>query len=359
MTALERADEAIRLASADARAARRLAAEALAAAQDAEARSTAERALGLAAIELGDAAGAVEHLRRAVAHAESAGLVRRTGEARMSLSWGLTLLGATSEALAEADRAEPVLEGHLRARVQMQRALILQRLGRLDEAVEGYRRPLSAFRRAGDTLWEGRLLCNRGVLQVYRGALNAAEADFLRAEPMFEALGQPLAVTMIRHNLGWVAARRGDVPAALEWYDRVEAEYREHDVPLALLLMDRCEVLLSARLATEARENAEAAAAELEAAGMGIDLAEARLLAAQAELLAGDPAAAHVHADQADRAFARQRRPGWAALARATAARAAWMEPEQRRRGPARGGPAGDPRARRGRAGASRRWTRG
>ena len=188
----------------------------------------------------------------------------------MSLSWGLTLLGATSEALAEADRAEPALEGHLRARMQMQRALILQRLGRLDEAVEGYRRPLSAFRRAGDALWEARLLCNRGVLQVYRGALNAAEADFLRAEPMFESLGQPLAATMIRHNLGWVAARRGDVPAALEWYDRVEAEYREHDVPLALLLMDRCEVLLSARLATEARENAEAAVAELEAAGMGI-----------------------------------------------------------------------------------------
>ena len=105
-----------------------------------------------------------------------------------------------------------------------------------------------------------------------------------------ESIGQALAATQVRHNLGWVAARRGDVPAALSWYDRVEAEYRAHGVPLALLLMDRCEVLLSARLAAEARANAEAAVAELAAAGMGADLAEARLLAAQAELLAGDTA---------------------------------------------------------------------
>ena len=106
----------------------------------------------------------------------------------------------------------PALEGAARARMQGQRALILQRLGRLDEALEGYRRPLATFRRAGDALWEARLLCNRGVLQVYRGALSAAEADFLRAEALHESIGQALAATQVRHNLGWVAARRGDVP---------------------------------------------------------------------------------------------------------------------------------------------------
>ncbi len=326
---LELADDAVRLASADARAARRLAGEALAAASDAETRSTAERALGLAAVELGDAAAAVEHYRRAISIAEDAGLRRRAAEARMSLALALTLTGASAEALAEADRAEPDLEGVTRARLQGQRAVILQKLGRLDDALEGYRRPLAAFRRAGDVLWEARLLCNRGVLQVYRGALAAAESDFLRAQTLHESIGQALAATQVRHNLGWVAARRGDVPAALDWYDRVEAEYRAHGVPLALLLMDRCEVLLSARLAAEARENAEAAVAELDAAGLDADLAEARLLAAQADLLAGDAAAARDHADRADAAFTRQHRPAWAALARAAAARAAWLEADQ------------------------------
>ena len=92
---LELADDAVRLASADARAARRLAEEALAAADDAETRSTAERALGLAAVELGDAAAAVEHFRRAIAIAEAAGLTRRAAEARMSLALALTLTGAS------------------------------------------------------------------------------------------------------------------------------------------------------------------------------------------------------------------------------------------------------------------------
>ncbi|HET6547908.1 MAG TPA: tetratricopeptide repeat protein, partial [Solirubrobacter sp.] len=326
---LEEADEAVRLASADAVAARRLAAAALAGAGDAEAASVAERALGLAALELGDADAGVAHLRRAVELAAGdAALRRRAGEARVSLAWALMLLGATGEALTEADRAIPALDGHLRARMEMQRALILQRLGRLDEALEGYRRPLAAFRREGDALWQARSLCNRGVLQVYRGALTAADSDLRRAESLHESIGQALAATQVRHNIGWVAARRGDVPLALEWYDRVESEYRAHGVSLALLLMDRCEVLLSAHLAAEARANAEAAVAELEAAGMGSDLAEAHLLAAHAELLAGDTGPARDHAVSADHAFVRQHRRAWAALARAAAARAAWMEAE-------------------------------
>ena len=271
--------------------------------------------------------GAVAHLERAVALGDE----RRAAEAQMSLALALTLQGDTAGALAALDAAEPALEGHLRARVQGQRAVVLQKLGRLDEALRGYRRPLRAHRRAGDRLWEARLLCNRGVLQVYRGALSAAEADLALAEEIHESIGQALAATQVRHNRGWVAARSGDVPLALEWFDRVEAEYRAHDVPLALLLMDRCEVLLSARLAAEAKANADAAVAELAAAGFGADLAEARLLAAHAELLVGDTAAARDHAVHAAHAFTRQHRPGWAALARAAAAEAAWAEVEKAR----------------------------
>ena len=284
----------------------------------------------------------------------------------MSLALALTLQGDTAGALAALDAAEPALEGHLRARVQGQRAVVLQKLGRLDEALRGYRRPLRAHRRAGDRLWEARLLCNRGVLQVYRGALSAAEADLALAEEIHESIGQALAATQVRHNRGWVAARSGDVPLALEWFDRVEAEYRAHDVPLALLLMDRCEVLLSARLAAEAKANADAAVAELAAAGFGADLAEARLLAAHAELLVGDTAAARDHAVHAAHAFTRQHRPGWAALARAAAAEAAWAEVEKarataraRRADAGGGGAAGGGAARRRGAGARAGGARG
>src|SRR5262249_37979017 len=99
---LARAEEAVRLAQADARAARRLAATV---GGDDEAGAVAERALGLAAVELGRLDEAVAHLRRAVALASAAAMDRRVAEARMSLSLALTLQGATTEALAEADRA--------------------------------------------------------------------------------------------------------------------------------------------------------------------------------------------------------------------------------------------------------------
>ena len=170
------------------------------------------------------------------------------------------------------------------------------------------------------------------------GALASAEADLVRAEELHESIGQTLAATQVRHNLGWVFARRGDVPAALALYDRVEAEYRAQGVPLALLLMDRCDVLLSARLASEARANAVGRGGRAGGGRMGSDLAEARLLAAQAELLAGDSAAARVHAEQADAAFVRQGRAAWSALARAAVARAAWMEVEGGRGGAAASG---------------------
>ena len=180
----------------------------------------------------------------------------------------------------------PALEGDARARMQAQRALILQRLGRLDEALEGYRRPLSRVPPRGRRAVGGARCCaTAACCRSTAARLAPPRPTSLRAEELHESIGQALAATQVRHNLGWVAARRGDVPRRWSCYDRVEAEYRAHDVPLALLLMDRCEVLLSARLAAEARANADAAVAELEAAGIGSDLAEARLLAAHAELL--------------------------------------------------------------------------
>ena len=62
-----------------------------------------------------------------------------------------------------------------------------------------------------------------------------------------------------------------------------------HDAPLAQLLLDRCEVLLSVGLVKEARENAEHARAVSTATGNETDLAESELLLAKAALADGDP----------------------------------------------------------------------
>jgi tetratricopeptide (TPR) repeat protein len=327
-SAAAEAAEAITLVLARPQRARTLATRALRRALeegDPDAASTAERALALAAKELREVDLAVEHLERAIAIAERADLEVRGAEARMSLSLVLTYRGDAKAGLREADRAAQILRGEQAARLQMQRALILQRLGRLDEALDGYRRALVVFRRNGDRSWQARLLNNRALLHAYRGSLAAADDDLAAAERLHLALGQEHGLAEVRHNRGFVAARRGDVPGALSLYDRAIEHFRANGVPHAISLADRCQLLLSVHLVDEARRDAEHAVAELASAGMAADLAEARLMLSEAALLDEDAAVARREADEARKAFVRQGRHPWAALAGYAALRAAWL----------------------------------
>lgn len=283
--------------------------------------STAERALGLAARELHDAAAALRHLRRAVRVADQAGLAQPAAEARMSLALVLAEAGRPTEALREIDAAAPALDGLPAARLHMQRALTLDRLNRFAEAMAGYSAAVTAFRRAGDRLWQARALTNRGVLHAYRGSLRQAEADLLAAERHYAELGQDLAVAQVRHNLGFVAAQAGDVPGALRWYDLADRHFARTGRS-AVALLDRGELLLRAHLLPEARAAAEAALASATASRLGLFRAQARLMLAEVAIHGGDLAAARTQATAARRAFARQGRPAWAALARYTALRA-------------------------------------
>jgi hypothetical protein len=324
-----RAERAIELATDSPRRARRLAEAVLVqarAAHDAEPAALAERALGLAALELKQGGAAVAHLRRAARIAARAQLEVREAEARMSLGRALLYAGDSRGAFREIDRASSSLTGIAAARLQFQRAILLHHHHRLDEALAGYRSSLVAFRRAGDRLWEARALNNRGLIHGSRGSLPAAEADLRAAAQLYSTLALDLALADVEHNLGWVAARRGDVPAALAWYDRSQERRRAAGVPLANGLSDRCELLLSVRLVAEARAAAEQAVAELTSGRIASETAEARLMLAEAALLDGDHRTAQSEATAAARSFARQSRSRWAALARYTALRASLLE---------------------------------
>ena len=157
---------------------------------------------------------------------------------------------------------------------------------------------------------------NRGLLRAFRGALAAAEADLRRAAELHTGLGNHLLAADCTWNLGFVAARRGDAPAALAMFDATEATYRDAGVPAPELLMDRAEVLLSVGLNGEAAASAADAAAGMARLGLETHLAEALLVQARAALAGADPASAGRLADQAAVAFRRQRRPGWALVAR-------------------------------------------
>jgi tetratricopeptide (TPR) repeat protein len=336
------AEEAHRLLGVDPARARELAGQALEharGARDHESASVALRALGMAALDLDDAPTAVEHLHGAVAAGRRARSPRRAAEARMALAFALLNQGRSSAALRQAGLAARAVDDD--AQMALQHAAILERLGRMDEALDGYRRGLTAARRAGDGQTEAKLLCNRSVLHAYRGALRAAESDLRDALKIALALDQPLLAATMLQNLGWVATRRGDLPAALTSFDAAEPVIAQAGARHGVLELDRCHALLAAGLGQEARASAQRAVQRLGDNAMAAELAEARLALAEAQLADGDPAAALAAAEQAAADFAHQRRPGWAALAEHVAVHAAFARGERTPALHARAGAAG------------------
>ncbi|PWK40107.1 CHAT domain-containing protein [Actinoplanes xinjiangensis] len=321
------AAEAMRLVHIDPRVARGQALRLRAAARrvgDAGAESAAERVLGLAARESNRMRSAALHLRRAVAVADQAGLPVPAARARMTLALVRADQGDIPGAVRLGEAASAHLEGLEAARLRHQLAVVAQRRGLLEEALHEYGGALAVFRREGDLLWQAKVLNNRGVLQAYRGRPGPAEADLLRAEELYAKLGQDLAVADVRWNRGFAAGRAGQVVAALTHLAAAEEHYVRNNLSAALIMMDRCDVLLSAGLHEEAREVAAAAVRELARRRMAADLAEARLLLAAAALACGATAEARKAARLAGRAFDQQGRPGWAAVARYMLIRTDW-----------------------------------
>lgn len=269
--------------------------------------------MGVAERERHDLAEACRWFRRSASIAARAGLREREGEARLGLGLTLVMQGRAAAGLREVDKAASVAPA---AHVLLQRALINTRLGRFADALADYKRGLASVRRAGDRESEARALNNRALLLCWQGDHAGASRDLERAAALRRELGHPMAVAVAMHNLGWVAGRKGDVPAALSAFDAAEAELSALGLDADEVLLDRAELLLSVRLVDEAVAVAERAEVELAAKRMAADRAEARLLLSHGLLAAGRFSEAGAAARAARAAFERDGRPGWAALAR-------------------------------------------
>ena len=290
----------------------------------------ATRALGVAALARGDLAGARSSLERAVRIADDAGLTTRAGEARGTLAYALTLVGETGRALALIDEAAPMLVGVQAARLEMQRALVLSEIGRLDDGAAAFAGALDRLREAGgDDLVEADIRTNRSIVNAQRRDWRSADGDLDVAEALYSALGHVGRTALVAHNRGLTAAARGDVPAALAAYDQAERRYRAAGRPAGLLAVERAETLLSALLLEEARDAAEEAVTEFGRQRNQVDLVQARLLLARSSLLLGDRHAARLEADRARRSAHRQLRPGWAALGAYLSLRSRWEDGER------------------------------
>jgi CHAT domain-containing protein/tetratricopeptide (TPR) repeat protein len=308
----------------------RAAAEAVLAEGDGdEAASIALRAIGLSWRENGDLRLASRTLRRAISVAEKADRPLRAAEARMTLVVILADLGNTDGALAEVALADSVLTGLDRARLRVNLGLVLGRIGRSAEALDALDASQPVLAAYGDARWEAIALNLRGIIHVYRGARQSALSDLLRAARLTEDNGYGVTNALVLQNLGFAAYRTGDLPSALYWIDAATQRFAELDKPVAPLLVDRAEALLTAGLSTEAHTSLRKAIAEQERSGFRYDRAEYHLAWARAALADGDPAVAEQAAHTARGMFGRQRRAAWADLARYVEASARYATGER------------------------------
>ncbi|MGH9164524.1 MAG: hypothetical protein ACRDZW_03285, partial [Acidimicrobiales bacterium] len=246
--------------------------------------ATAAWVAGLALHELGRAAEAVVSYRGSVETSGRLGLadveaLARAGMAISLLSTG-DAAGAQRQIAVAVRRAPPGAAGA----VAMLHGLVLQRTGRLDDALSTYQAALTLLDAGGDLASVARLRLNRGTLLAYQGALAPALDDLAEAERLATQRQLPVLAAMAAHNTGFAHGRRGNLPEALDAFDRAEAAYRDLDQParlVAVLEADRCEVLLLAGLVAEAQAAATAAVDALVSVGDQAHLGEARLLVAR------------------------------------------------------------------------------
>jgi tetratricopeptide (TPR) repeat protein len=257
--------------------------------------------------------------RRSASLARRVGLAERQHEARLTLSLCLFHLGRTRTALEEVEQVREQAADELRVRADIQHGIILERLGRLDDAVAAYTRALDG---AGDALDRARALNNRAIALTFLGRTDQALRDLDDAVQLATARDERLLAGEFVHNIGFVRAADGDIAGALRHFDDADAIFLEHDAPIGWNLVDRARVLLGANLHREAVDAASRAVQVLLAGGAGADVAEARLLLAEAHLAGGNLVEAGAAATAARRALVRQGRPGLAAVAQLMSVRA-------------------------------------
>ncbi len=287
--------------------------------------------LGLACHERGAPRDAIRHFRTGLRHAARHGHAGALAPSRASLAVSLMATGDTAGARRELALARAAATGADADRVEALWGVLLQRTGRLAEALAVFDEVAPRLRRLHDHGNLARLLVNRGALHTYQCRFARATADLVECERICRDHDLPVLGAMAAHNLGFLSGRTGDVRAGLAGFDRARTGYHAVGDPprqVAVLEADRAELLMQAGLAGDARRGLERAVALLDRVDPDAGVvdrahqAEVRLLLAQALLAEGRPADADDVARTVAATFRSAHRSSWAAQADYVSARA-------------------------------------
>lgn len=231
------------------------------------------------------------------------------------------LLATLAKSTVEIEGVEPALQimerslawsrclsdETLTAFLSSQRALILFRGGRLEDARSAFDEALSGMTHA--SVDHIRLLLNRGALLVELAAVERARRDLEQAASLAHEIRHRQFERIALHNLGCLEFTAGDLPSALRLMQQgIELD---HDTQQGIAHLDRSRVLLAAGLPDEA-DAALAQAGELfRRDRCWQDLAEVDLTRAEVALLIGRVAEARQLAGRARDRFRRHGNDRW------------------------------------------------
>lgn len=245
-----------------------------------------------------------------------------TGRILISLANAEAIQGRVERGMELLDDAKPMLPPERRGVLFGQKGLLLARTGRTAEALRELDAavPLLGSEPAELT----RALLNRGLLRLeMAGDLRRADTDLRWCLELAEKGQMARLAAKARHNLGVLSFLRGDLPQALQAYERVAEEYRELASDfLPVLSVDRARALLLAGLFREADAELAMAQERFRRQHLTQELAESELARADAALLADLPIRARETATRARTRFLRRGNLRWAALAALTSLRA-------------------------------------
>jgi tetratricopeptide (TPR) repeat protein len=221
-------------------------------------------------------------------------------------------LGRSVAAQHDLDRAAALLHDGRSAELDLQRAVLLQNLGRLADAAAVYRRVLADLDCPVDV--RAKVANNLALIEVQHGNHAAAFRYLDEAAALASEVG-PALVAPFHQSRAWVTVQAGRLTDSLRLFDEALRLYQAAGLPLGEHYLEHADALVDLRLLPEASAITRRAVEQFQAKGVLLMAAEAQLRVAWLALLTGDHSQAAAAAAAAGRSFLRQRRTAWAARA--------------------------------------------
>ncbi len=217
---------------------------------------------------------------------------------RPELQWSIAMSAAV--VLAEGGQVEEglaALEGlaeqsdgvHL-GRVRLQMAYVLHHAGRLTDAIKHLDLSERIFVTGGEQRDRVRVHLNRGLVLLQQGRLGPAEDDFVIAEAIAQSIGMTTYRAQCMANLGVLHGRARHLSRSMRCFETAARLFAEVGNPartVAIMEIDRAEVMMHSGLVSDAVSAARTAVALAAPGGNKVVFGDAQLLLARAELAAG------------------------------------------------------------------------